>query len=91
MSDDVGESTEYRPGRGHQWARTVSAVVAAFALALGVLIMADESAQQTDLLEEQIHIDQLNSIQIDRQSFELESQTEQMRQQTNLMEQQQMG
>ena len=53
--------------------------------------MADESAQQTDLLEEQIHIDQLNSIQIDRQSFELESQTEQMRQQTNLMEQQQMG
>jgi hypothetical protein len=69
----------------------VSAVVAAFALALGVLIMADESAQQTDLLEEQIHIDQLNSIQIDRQSFELESQTEQMRQQTNLMEQQQMG
>jgi hypothetical protein len=59
----------------------VSAVVAAFALVMGVLIMADESAQQTDLLEEQTRIEQLNSIQIDRQSFELESQNELMRQQ----------
>ena len=81
MSDDAVGSAEYRPGRGHQWARTESAAVATFALVMGVLIMADESTQQTDLLEEQIHIERLNSIQIDRQSFELESQT-------NLMEQQ---
>ena len=86
MSDDAVGSTEYRPGRGHQWARTVSAVVAAFALVMGVLIMADESAQQTNLLEEQIHIEQLNSIQIDRQSFELESHNELIRQQMDRSE-----
>ena len=44
------------PGRGHQWVRSVSAVVvalSAIALALGVLTMAEESIDHTDLMNDQ--------------------------------------
>lgn len=44
------------PGRGHQWVRSVSAVVvalSAIAVALGVLTMAEESIDHTDLMNDQ--------------------------------------
>lgn len=56
MSDDLGVPTVTGPGRGHQWARTVSAIVAAIsaiAVALGVLTMAEESIDHTDLINDQ--------------------------------------
>ena len=43
-------------GKGHQITRTACAVVAAISLALtavGVLTLADEETQQTDLMEQQ--------------------------------------
>lgn len=54
-SEEIGTSGN-GPGRGHEWARTVSAVVvalAAIAVALGVLTEADEATKQTDLLQQQ--------------------------------------
>ena len=56
MSDDLGVPTVTGPGRGHQWARTVSAIVAAIsaiAVALGVLTMAEESIDHTGLINDQ--------------------------------------
>ena len=44
-------------GKGHQITRTACAVVAVISLALtavGVLTLADEEIQQTDLMEQQI-------------------------------------
>ncbi len=44
-------------GKGHQITRTVCTVVAAISLALtalGVLTLAEEEMQQTDLMEQQI-------------------------------------
>ena len=56
MTDDVSGPTVIGPGRGHQWVRTVSAVVvaiAAIAVALGVLTVAEESIDHTDLMNDQ--------------------------------------
>lgn len=56
MSDDAGGPTVTGPGRGHQWARTASAIVvaiSAIAVALGVLTMAEESTDHTDLMNDQ--------------------------------------
>ena len=56
MSDDAGGPTVPGPSRGHQWARTVSAIVvalSAIAVALGVLTMAEESIDHTDLINDQ--------------------------------------
>ena len=56
MTDEAGDSTVPGPTRGHQWARTVSAIVvalSAIAVALGVLTMAEESIDHTDLMNDQ--------------------------------------
>ena len=56
MTDDAGGSTVNRPNRGHQWVRSVSAVIvalSAIAVALGVLTMAEESIDHTDLMNDQ--------------------------------------
>ena len=53
LDSDAPEIYVAGPGRVQQWLRTLSAVIAVLALVMGVLIMADESAQQTDLMNDQ--------------------------------------
>ena len=46
-------------GQLHQWVRTISALttaIAAIAVALGVLTMAEESIDHTDLMNDQIEL-----------------------------------
>ena len=77
MTDIVSGPTVIGPGKGHEWVRTVSAVVAAAALVWGVFWLGDESTKQTDLMRDQTELIRDQTELVERQNTILTCHSEQ--------------